>query len=58
MVRILHISDPHGDEETLRRLDRLANLQPGWDVVALTGGIAPQQPPRISPTGGTGGRSV
>jgi hypothetical protein len=37
MVRILHISDPHGQRETMARLNNLAIFYPDWDVVALTG---------------------
>lgn len=37
MVRILHISDPHAQTATMKRLERLAFDQHDCDVVALTG---------------------
>jgi predicted phosphodiesterase len=37
MVQILHISDPHGESESMARLDNLARLCADCDVVALTG---------------------
>jgi predicted phosphodiesterase len=36
-MRILHISDPHGEGETMERLEMLVKAQEDCDVVALTG---------------------
>ena len=40
MVTILHISDPHAQSETMRRLEALAISQEHTDVIALTGDCA------------------
>ncbi len=37
MVQMLHISDPHGESESMVRLSNLAKLCADCDVVALTG---------------------
>ena len=37
MISIIHISDPHAEGETMRRLDQLACSLPKCEVLALTG---------------------
>jgi 3',5'-cyclic AMP phosphodiesterase CpdA len=37
MTSIIHISDPHAEGETMRRLNQLACSLPQCDVLALTG---------------------
>jgi hypothetical protein len=49
MVRILHISDPHGQTETMARLTNLATFQSEWDVVALTGDCVSQTSKQVPP---------
>jgi hypothetical protein len=39
MLRILHISDPHAQTETMRRLNSLALAESTCEVVALTGDV-------------------
>lgn len=39
MLHILHISDPHAQTETMRRLNKLAFAQRACHVVALTGDL-------------------
>jgi predicted phosphodiesterase len=49
MVRILHISDPHSDSETMVRLNNLTTFQSEWDVVALTGDCASTTKKQVPP---------
>lgn len=42
VVRILHISDPHAESESMSRLENLARAQADCNVVALTGDCVSQ----------------
>jgi hypothetical protein len=47
MVQILHISDPHGESETMGKLDGLARTSESIDVIACTGDSASYSSPIV-----------
>jgi hypothetical protein len=47
MLKILHISDPHADSETMTRLGNLAHICSDCDVIACTGDCASLRTPQV-----------